>query len=239
MQNAQHTAWGRAAVQKSGKDTSLIVQSGYAARLAAAFLGKRRDARVLDVGCGGGAFLADLKRAGFSALCGVDYFDYGNAVCPTSRLDVSHEPLPWHGGSFDAVTAWELVEHLENPRFFIREAHRVLAHGGLLLVSLPNIFHVRSRMQFFLRGNFTRWTERNDHVWAFSRNIIAKTFAPYFRIREQRFHLVEIDQGSANSRILNRLTFLNRILPENQWFSHFVVYVFENMAASAPQTTHP
>ena len=61
------------------------------------------------------------------------------------------EPLPFEDGSFDAVVAGELLEHLQFPDGLVAEIHRVLRPGGRLVGSVPNAFRVQSRLRF-LRG---------------------------------------------------------------------------------------
>ena len=46
--------------------------------------------------------------------------------------------MPFRDASFDAVVAGELIEHLARPEQFLKEAHRVLAHGGRLIITTPN-----------------------------------------------------------------------------------------------------
>jgi SAM-dependent methyltransferase len=61
------------------------------------------------------------------------------------------EPLPFEDGSFDAVVAGELFEHLRFPDALVAEIERVLRPGGVLAGSVPNAFRVQSRLRF-LRG---------------------------------------------------------------------------------------
>lgn len=49
--------------------------------------------------------------------------------------------LPFRDKTFDIVIVGELLEHLSNPGFFIREVHRVLKENGTLLGTVPNAFN--------------------------------------------------------------------------------------------------
>ena len=97
--------------------------------------------RVLDVGTGYGHFLWEMKRRGWDAL-GLEISGTGvefarrqlgvNILAGTleeSRLSDSH---------FDAVTAFYVIEHLDDPMAFLRECHRVLKPGGLILIRYPH-----------------------------------------------------------------------------------------------------
>jgi SAM-dependent methyltransferase len=50
-----------------------------------------------------------------------------------------NQPLPYATGSFQCVIGLSVLEHLLKPCAFLREAHRVLAPGGTLIILTPNI----------------------------------------------------------------------------------------------------
>jgi len=100
--------------------------------------------RVLDAGCGDGNFMASLSEAGFEVY-GVDLSAGGIANArrryPNLRFfegSVYDDLLSMSGApSFDAVVSIEVIEHLYNPRLFVRRAHEALCPGGLLIVTTP------------------------------------------------------------------------------------------------------
>jgi len=118
-------------------------------------------ARVLDLASGSGAFLARLKDAGFHDLLGVERerasYLLSDVPCLSADLDkpFAHEI----GGTFDAVTAIEIIEHLSSPIAFLQEARKLLAPGGVLLVSTPNVSEWQSRIKFLLRGRLRYFDE--------------------------------------------------------------------------------
>ena len=62
--------------------------------------------------------------------------------------------LPYDGNSFDRALCLDVLEHLsfeDQPRA-VAELYRVLRPGGELLVSVPNLAHLQSRVHFLLRG---------------------------------------------------------------------------------------
>ena len=97
------------------------------------------DRRVLDVGCGTGTMLGYLARYGQAE--GVDADEQAVRFCRSRGLDrVQHVPngsLPFADGSFDLVTALDVIEHIDDDRGTVQELHRVLRPGGRLLVSVP------------------------------------------------------------------------------------------------------
>ncbi len=99
-------------------------------------------ARILDVGCGIGAYL-DKFRALTAEPFGVDidrekldraYHEKGLRTVAVS----ASEALPFPNATFDAVLLHEVIEHVSDDRETIREAHRVVKSGGAVLVFAPN-----------------------------------------------------------------------------------------------------
>lgn len=96
--------------------------------------------RILDAGCGSGRNMVELARRGTvtglelapASLQAARARDAG-AVVPGS-LD---EPLPFDDDAFDLAVALDVLEHVEDDRAALRELRRVLAPGGLLLVTVP------------------------------------------------------------------------------------------------------
>jgi 2-polyprenyl-3-methyl-5-hydroxy-6-metoxy-1,4-benzoquinol methylase len=98
--------------------------------------------RLLDFGCGGGAFLEQMHRAGWQ-VTGVDMSESAvrrvRAELGVRALagSLPHPALPEQG--FDVVTMWHSLEHVHAPLEVLRAARRLLAPGGRLVVEVPNI----------------------------------------------------------------------------------------------------
>jgi SAM-dependent methyltransferase len=99
----------------------------------------RAEPRILDVGCGTGANLEMLAQ--FGEAEGVDVSEDALAFCRARGLTkVTHgeaERLPYADGSFDLVTALDVVEHLDDDASGLREMRRVLRPGGRALLFVP------------------------------------------------------------------------------------------------------
>src|SRR5450759_3212865 len=111
-----------------------------------------RAKRVLDAGCGAGygsAELADVAESVTAidiAPAAVEYARAHYALPNLAFEQASCTQLPYAGGVFDLVVAFDVIEHLENWRDFLQEARRVLAPAGQLIVSTPNrLYYTESR----------------------------------------------------------------------------------------------
>jgi SAM-dependent methyltransferase len=114
-----------------------------------------RDRLILDLGCGTGAFVKRLYARGFTSLVGVDHdrgsFGAGDvARFVSANLNVEVPLISPRG--FGLVSAIELIEHLEAPGNVARCATANLAPRGYLLITTPNIYSVRVRVRFLLKG---------------------------------------------------------------------------------------
>jgi SAM-dependent methyltransferase len=114
--------------------------------------------RVLDAGCGEGVLVDEY--AGRLAIEGLDP-NYSSDRVRTGSLTA----LPYADGAFDRALCLDVLEHLsfeEQPRA-LAELHRVLRPGGELLVSVPNLAHLQSRIHFLLRGRLIRTASELKH----------------------------------------------------------------------------
>lgn len=106
----------------------------------ASLLSQRR--RVLDIGCGTG-YGTELLAANATHSIGLDN-DPETIAYASSRFAraqfvcASASALPFAARSFDLITAFEVIEHLEEWRHLLSEAARVLTPEGIFLVSTPN-----------------------------------------------------------------------------------------------------
>lgn len=107
------------------------------------------QAKILDVGCAGGALIRNLHGAGYADVAGIDISDRAVARCRSLGLDqVSRADaarLQFGDAEFDAVIASDILEHLPDERQALAEWRRVLKPNGLLLVFVPAFRFLWSR----------------------------------------------------------------------------------------------
>jgi SAM-dependent methyltransferase len=100
----------------------------------------RAGGRLLDVGCGSGAFLARMKALGWEAE-GVEPDEQAVAVARAAGPRVTQGTvfdLP-ADARFDAVTLSHVIEHLHDPGLTLRRIHSLLEPGGTLWIATPNL----------------------------------------------------------------------------------------------------
>ncbi|HEY6562611.1 MAG TPA: class I SAM-dependent methyltransferase [Polyangiaceae bacterium] len=109
------------------------------AYLSERFLGAARGARLLDLGCGRGEFLHGFARAGF-AVTGVDRSrpTQPRFSEPVLVADYEQQNLPFASGEMQVVFNKSVLEHLHDVSRVLRECHRVLAPGGVLISLVPD-----------------------------------------------------------------------------------------------------
>lgn len=96
----------------------------------------------VDMGCGDGYGIAALaKRQPGRNYIGIDYDAELLAKAPTTladwrQLDMDKQPLGLTG--IASVTAFEVLEHVENPSYILQQLHQAMLPNAWLLVSLPN-----------------------------------------------------------------------------------------------------
>src|SRR5947209_20177898 len=99
-----------------------------------------RAKRILDIGCGLGMYVSRFRQ--FSDdVYGVDIdpdkIGRASEWLPNLRVS-SAEELPYEDDCFDIILLNEVIEHVDDDRQTIREAYRVLAPGGHIVVYAPN-----------------------------------------------------------------------------------------------------
>ena len=115
--------------------------------------------RIVDVGCGRGA-MWPLVRTMFDSYLGIDgvrYDTFPRSV-PLVRADLDGA-IPLADASVDVALSVETIEHLENPRAFVRELARITRAGGWIVISTPNQLSAMSLMTLVTRQRFASFQD--------------------------------------------------------------------------------
>jgi len=128
-----------------------------------------KSGRLLDIGCGYGLFLDTAKEAGYDAE-GIEISKYSYEYCKSKNHKVHNNVLGecnFENESFDLITMWDLIEHLEDPSSFLKDVNRILNRDGLVVISTPNIGSLFAKA----RGR-SWWCIVRMHLFYFSRRTI-------------------------------------------------------------------
>jgi len=132
-----------------------------------------RGGRLLDVGTGFGFFPVEMKKRGWEAT-GIEIsqkaMDYARDVLGLTIFPGPLEKADLPDNHFDAVTAFYVIEHLSHPMAFLRECHRILKPGGLLLLRYPDTTPIKNLLHLF--GIKNRLYDLPAHLSDFSPKMI-------------------------------------------------------------------
>jgi SAM-dependent methyltransferase len=133
---------------ESGPGRALRRSLGFFTRQRAALVRSAKpNGRLLDFGCGSGAFARWMAKAGYDAV-GLEPFSLGRPL-QEERLLLVREPLASAAprlGRFDVITLWHVLEHLNRPVEVLKRLSEMLAPGGTVIVSVPNFQSWQSRV---------------------------------------------------------------------------------------------
>ncbi len=145
--------------------------------------------KLLDVGCSSGEFMYHAGKLGFDTY-GVELNKRTADVARSYGLNVFNGFLKdanFAQDSFDVIFLGDIIEHVNSPREFIQDCHRLLKRGGLIIISTPNLDCIWSRMTFQLYRWFNiPWSSVTPpyHLFQFSFNNINRL------MRDEAFSLI-------------------------------------------------
>lgn len=119
--------------------------------------------KILDLGCGDGRLSKELVDLGHE-VWGVDVNEAGLAQArifglQTVQADIEAK-IPLEDAQFDLILFLDTLEHLNNPEAVLKEIHRLLKDNGQVIISCPNHFDLRNRLQILFGGGIIHWAHR-------------------------------------------------------------------------------
>jgi 2-polyprenyl-3-methyl-5-hydroxy-6-metoxy-1,4-benzoquinol methylase len=123
--------------------------------------------RLLDVGCGTGYFMNHMRTQGYDVLgievdegarnFGIEQF--GLDVRPPAELEAGALP-----GKFGIISMWHVLEHVYDPKLYLRRLHEALEADGVLMIAVPNYQSLDGRKY---AGHWAAY-DVPRHLWHFS-----------------------------------------------------------------------
>lgn len=119
-----------------------------------------RGGRIVDVGCGIGNLYPFVGHR-FSEYVGVDVIRYDGLPSEVEFIpfELNSENVPVNAGTADVVVAVETIEHLENPRMFMRHLVKIAKPGGWVVVTTPNQLSLLSLLALALKRRFVAFQD--------------------------------------------------------------------------------
>jgi SAM-dependent methyltransferase len=144
----------------------------------------RPGMKLLDVGASSGAWLEMAEEEGLEGV-GVELGEATAARARASGLDVRtgtlEQALPGlEGERFDLITFWDVLEHLQDPRHELRLARRLLAPGGKIAATFPNVEGLYPRLTYRLLARRTgvwEYPELPVHLYDFAPGTARRLFS--------------------------------------------------------------
>ena len=109
----------------------------------------KNPGKILDIGCGIGLFLYLAKKRNWVTY-GVEISEFASNFAKNKlKLNVlnSDNLGSFPNNFFDVITINHVLEHIENPLIILRQIHEKLNINGILLIGVPNINGLYSRLQ--------------------------------------------------------------------------------------------
>jgi 2-polyprenyl-3-methyl-5-hydroxy-6-metoxy-1,4-benzoquinol methylase len=183
-------------------------------------------ARILDIGCGNGRFLNYMIKQGFDCY-GVEL--PGKAAEMAGKiqglnLKVGRMTCQDYGESFfDGVCMWHVFEHLTEPKETLHIIQKILKPGGYLMMSLPNIDSVQSRL---FRGKWFHLDPPKHLFFTGASDLISEMQELGFKLIRHKYFSLEqnpfgIQQSILNCFLRKRDVFFESLKGNNEYIKEY------------------
>lgn len=100
--------------------------------------------RVLDIGCSSGQFLRCASNRGYD-VAGIEINEIEAEQARSSCFNVVNDVNELYG-NFDAITMWDVLEHIKDGKTFIKSVLNRLNDGGVIFIQTPNVYSLAARI---------------------------------------------------------------------------------------------
>ncbi|MFA6525247.1 MAG: class I SAM-dependent methyltransferase [Patescibacteria group bacterium] len=150
----------------------------------------KNKGKILDIGCAVGYFLEVAKENGWE-IYGVELSEFARNSARNklgAEIYPTLEESPFPNNHFNAITAFEIIEHMQDPNIFVKKINSLLLPGGILGISTPNLANGKTFK------NFTDWNclTPPEHLFFFDKQTITNI------LEKNGFKVLEIFYGPIN-----------------------------------------
>ncbi len=193
-----------------------------------------REKKIVDVGCGAGSFL-DLVRGFTKDQIAIEPFkDYQKVLTRKGyrTFDYIDSLNKSFDKTIDIVTAFAVIEHVDNPKEFLHSMKRLISTEGFILISTPNSDDWLLKL---LSDDYKSFFYRYVHKWYFNKKSLTHlanslNFKRIEFIYKQQYDLSNLllwlrdkkPTGIGNVNILNQIDFLYKKTLEDQGLSNYL-----------------
>lgn len=120
--------------------------------------------QIIDLAAGSGYTSAILNDMGFNVTAyDINTDQFVPEEIPIKKANLN-EPINEKKQSLTGALALEVIEHLENPKSFLRELGRIIKPGGGVVLSTPNICSLSSKIRFFFRDELNLFYNMENRI---------------------------------------------------------------------------
>ena len=104
--------------------------------------------KIVDIGAGSGLFLETAREKDWD-VSGVEFNQKAVESIRSKNIEVFDQPLEdgiYKENSVQVVTLWEVLEHINHPNIFLKQVWNILEESGILLICVPNINALVTRL---------------------------------------------------------------------------------------------
>ena len=168
----------------------------------------RKTNRLLDVGCGIGYFLEVAKERGWEVY-GTEFTDKAVEICEAKGINMQQgvlDPKHYDAESFDVITSFEVIEHINNPQPELANFHSLLRKGGLVYATTPNF---NSLLRYRLKGAYNNICYP-EHLSYYTPATLKKVFnSAGFKalsIEATGISITRLRQGTGKTEVTNAIS---------------------------------
>jgi len=130
----------------------------------------KKDINIIDIGCGHAYLAKLLKNKKYENILGVDkvkrsFIKNKEYLNDYRKLNLNNRNINIKK-KFDLIVCSEVIEHLDDTCFILTKMKSLLKKNGYIILTVPNIENIFSRITFFLTGAFKRYPVEQKNTFS-------------------------------------------------------------------------